>query len=199
MTLTDQHGRKWFANIEKASGGPCGVVQQMFDVPYPALVAPQKYLTFPVDQPGRVVIDYDAWYGDQKARETEWENQRLDTVANLPGGAQNPLLPRLLGPRPMSSKVVKAMQQGNAWALGFSEVRPKEADDYFPPPLTPSDEPVFSGERVFADEPQPVGGVDLKTIMAEIERDIPASVQGAARQSRIVKELKRRTEVAHAG
>lgn len=154
--MQDQHGRPWYADIEKGSGMPTGVVREMFSVPNKRLVPPQKYLVFSTENPGKVTIDYDAWIRDAEVAVNEWEQRRIETIAALPGGAKNPMLARVLGPKPMSPLPIVAMRQGNSWALGFSPVKPPEAHEFFPDPITAPAGLVFSETpQVFSEGEKP--------------------------------------------
>lgn len=193
--MRDNHNRQWFATIEKESGFPTGYIKPLFQVPHPSLVPPQKYLDIPADNPGALVINYDRWVGDLRQSHQEWEERRLREGRTLHGTSFNPKAPptrellETMGPKPMAVEPVLAMKQGNKWALGLSDVRPPEADRYFPVTEVVEDARVFSGEAWT--EPQPE--IPAGTLIEQLERECPAELKGAARNGWIVKELKART------
>jgi hypothetical protein len=196
MILKDRHGRQFFAVIEKSSGFPTGLVQALFEVPYPELIPPQKYMSFPVDEPGVLVIDYVSWEADQLAREKEWDSERLRLINILPGGAANPVIAQELGPRPLSHKMVRAMRQGNRWALGFTAKRPPQADLYFPPPQTDAGDDVLTEtEPVLAEETVAgAGGTTLAALLAEVKARCPSHLRGGARSTWIAAKLEEMSE-----
>jgi len=191
MVLKDDHQRPWFAVIEKSSGYPTGLVQPLFEVASPELVPPQKYLLFPADEPGRIRVDYASWEADQLAREQDWDRERLRIINIVPGGAGNPIVAQELGPRPMSWKVVRAMKQGNRWALGFTTVKPPEAEDYFPTPKVSPDAAIFTETApVFTEEaPEVAQGQSLASLLAEIKAQCPSNLRGAARSAWLARKL----------
>ena len=206
MRLKDQHGREWFAVIEKASGAPTGLVQAMFAVPHPALIPPQKYLVFPPDEPNQVRINYREWAAELEHRELEWQAERRRVMSIIPGGAQNPVLVDLMGPQPMSPAPVKAMEQGNRWALGFTDIKPPEAEAFFPREPTPEESIVFSETDPFtppatvAEGQAPVAsGPSMNEILADVARRCPKHLVGIAKKSWCLDELNRlATETAGA-
>jgi hypothetical protein len=208
QTMTDQHGRRWFAVIEKASGYPTGKVQAQFRPPHPKLVPPSKYLKFSADNPAQVEIEYARWIMDLEAANKSWEIDRIRLGRLVHGSAFNANDPTpmeltvLLGPRPMSPLPVKAMQQGNRWALGFTDKRPPEADRFFPLPaeaegsmaFTETD-PVFTEPELPAPEPGSPSA-DLVAQLQAIEARCPADLRGAARSNWILAEIRKLTEGA---
>lgn len=199
MTLKDQHGREYFAVIEKSSGAPTGLVQPLYQVADPLLIPPQKYMTFPEDQPGKCIIDYAGWEADAQAATNEWEQNRAQLISELPGGNLNPMLSRHLGPRPISPKLVRAMRQGNRWSLGFTDKKPPEAEELLPTRPKLDDMPVFSEtEPVFSEDAVeeeaaavPAGGVTLQMLLADVMERCPQNLRGAARKSWAMQELQR--------
>ena len=206
-TLTDKFGRKYFAVIEKESGYPTGLVQCLWDAPHPGLYPPQKYMTFPEDQPGKVVIDYEAWEADYREAEQEWDKRRVYLSNLMPGGANNPALPSELGPRPMSPKVIRAMRQGNRWALGFTTIEPPEVREFFPPVPADLNESVFTETEphVFTDPEAEVlvsGGLTPSQVLADAMQEVanrcPPNLKGTAANSWAMKELARMAETQEA-
>lgn len=200
QVMRDQHGREWFANIEKASGFPTGLVVAHFAVPHPELMPPQHYLVFSTEHPSHLRINYEQWIDDLDRRGQEWEAEKI----RMGVFTQNPHELRiLLGPKPMSSLPVRAMQQGNLWALGLSAVKPPEASKFFPDPEVAPDALVFSGP-VFSDTPAaqpaaaPTAATALSGALAEIEGRCPPELKGAARSNWILAEMRKLTEAATA-
>lgn len=194
--MRDNHKREWFATVEKESGGPTGYIKPRFQVPHPSLIPPQKYLEIAVDNPGELHINYARWVRDLETAHQEWEARRLREGRHLHGTNFDPNakptreLVEAMGPKPMPLAPVKAMQQGNKWALGLSEVMPPEARTFFPEPVKAADIPVFSGET-WSDpvlDPQDT----LATAMAQLEAECPDTLKGAARSAWILKEMKQR-------
>lgn len=202
--MKDQHGRPWFANVEKASGFPTGLVQPQFRVPDKRLIPPSKYLVFSTENPGQVQIDYPQWEADVKAQLAEWDANRLRMGLARYGDAFNargetPIeLMTLLGPRPMAVDPIVAMRQGNPWALGFSDVKPPEAQRFFPDPIRTPEAPVFSDTPVFSDPTtaapaaaeSPDGTVHLAELMARLDRECPETLKGMARSNWIMGQLR---------
>lgn len=201
--MKDQHGRWWFASIEKASGFPTGLVQPQFTVPDKRLIPPQKYLGFSNENPGEMRIDYVQWEIDVKAQLAEWEANRLRMGLARYGDAFNargetPIeLMTLLGPRPMAVEPIVAMRQGNLWAIGFSDRKPPEAARFFPDPIRAPDEMVFSGpvfsEATTSAPPAtdpPDGTVHLGELMARLEAECPENLKGMARSNWIMGQLR---------
>jgi len=202
MTLTDQHGRQYFAVIEKASGFPTGLVQPLYDAPHPDLYPPQKYMRFPVDQPGKLMIDYAAWEGEATAGIAAWEQERIRTGSMIHGAAFDPHAPptiqlvMMIGPKPMSPLPIKAMRQGNRWALGLSDVKPPEAEHFFPKPAVDPSASVFTETDpiVFAEElavPMEGAATSLQDLLDDVKRRCPANLKGVARGSWVAAELTR--------
>lgn len=171
--FTDQHGRKWFACIEKESGHPCTPVQPIFQAP---VIPDQKYIELgdgeDKDMPGRVFINYTAWIDELDEADREWLRKCHETGSELYKDAFDPEAPfniailNRVGARPHIKKAitplraqpvpgaaslpVHACQQGNAWALG--KVGPKGElpkmpailKDFFTPKAKPT--PKFETE-----------------------------------------------------
>lgn len=156
--MQDQHGRWWFATVEKASGYPTGRIKALFTAPiYP----PPKYLKFPKDAPNTIQINYGRWIADLVTANKEWDENRVRLGRMISGEAFDPRKPAtmelvtLLGPKPQPVEPVRACEQGNKWVLGLSDKKPKEAERFFPEPITQPSDLVFSDEPVFSDEDAP--------------------------------------------
>jgi hypothetical protein len=204
--MTDQHGRRWFAVIEKASGYPTGKVLPQFRVPHRQLVPPTKYLEFQADDPAHVRIKYDEWIRDMEAANRVWDQDRIRLGRLVHGSAFDPNGPTpmelliLLGPRPLSPLPIVAMKQENRWCLGFTDKRPPEADRFFPKPealpaslaFTETD-PVFTEEKAAAPAASSPR-TELVNLIAGIEGRVPANLHGAARSNWILGEIRKLTE-----
>lgn len=186
QAMTDDHGRPWHASVEKASGGITGLIQHLFDVPHPDLVPPQKYLSMDPENASHLRIDYDWWLRDLKERAAEYatDRTRMGMLTSRPAE-----LEALLGPPPKSPKPVQAMQQGNLWALGLTNVKPPEAEEYFPAPVTAESEPVWSGDVFSQPAPSPAPGV--ASFIAELEARCPAELKGTARNNWLMAEMRK--------
>lgn len=209
--LKDQHGREYSASIEKASGWPTGIVQPLFTAPHPHLVPPQKYLVFDAENPSALRIDYEAWIMDLEEANRLWEENRIRTGHMISAGFDStkpmpPELQILIGPKPLSPVPVKAMQQGNRWALGFTPVRPKEADQFFPEPATAPDSLAFTETAPVFEEPaaapaagsigqvelEPAAAVGLAELLVRLDAECPAELRGAHRTAWKMEQLKLR-------
>jgi hypothetical protein len=209
--MTDQHGRRWFAVIEKASGHPTGRVSpEGWRPPHPKLVAPMKFMKFRADDPAHLTINYDRWILELEQANRQWDENRIRLGRLVHGSAFDPTGPTpieltvLLGPRPMSPLPVLAMKQGNRWALGEDVPRPPEADRFFPKPEAQPDSLVFTETSpVFTEPvgelPEPAAGspaADLVQLVTEIKARCPAELRGAARANWILAEIGKLTEAA---
>jgi hypothetical protein len=193
QNLRDDHGRAWHASIDKKSGGICGLIQHLFTAPDPRLVPPQKYLSLDPDNSNLLHIDYDQWIRDLQEAETGHQAE----ILRLKFYTNNPIeIAMMAGPGPTPVKPVLAMKQGNLWALGLSDVRPPEADTYFPPPAAAGEDLAFSGP-VFT-EPKPADqrpsvtpAAAMGSALSEIEARCPPDVKGTARSAWIMAEIKK--------
>jgi hypothetical protein len=140
-TYTDQHGRKWYAEIEKVSGAPCTSFQPQFLAP---ILPPKKYVREDPVIPGRVVIHYNEWIKVLQTRDQEWfreaqivgaaeHKENFDpnapmsqTILNKMGA--RPRVPRCITPlrSPVGDAALPAIaargkpgEQGNLWILGL--------------------------------------------------------------------------------
>ena len=138
--MTDQHGRKWIANIEmgrRGPSGPSGELQPRFKAPvYP----PQVHFKFGKGTDTTFVIQYDDLIAERRAEEARWReklhelamekyaDKAGEVIANPP-----PALLALLGPKPQAWQVWDAARKGNKWVLGFAPIdaKPPWAEKYF--------------------------------------------------------------------
>lgn len=135
--FTDQHGRKWFAVIEKDTMHPCSAI-----TPHggwheaEGCTVPDVYKTFPDEQdPFRMVIDYATWIADWAEARKDYDGRAATTAAFMSpddGGtrlitfnddeevvAMAPALRKYVGETPKPVELVRAMRAGNKWALGL--------------------------------------------------------------------------------
>jgi hypothetical protein len=124
----DQHGRQYSTMVDKETGDPAAPLTPVdFRAPFPSLYAPAKYQTFPPDQMGVMLIDYDRWIVDTSDAWRSYEQELMFWARKeFAGGAMraieegNPKLRELAGPPPASVEFIKAMKSGNKWALGIA-------------------------------------------------------------------------------
>lgn len=134
--FTDQHGRKWEAPIEKATGHPCSHVTPKFTAPY---LPDQQYFTYDNYERNKLTIDYDRAIADAKAAFTAWEDLlyqfALASYRDKAGEAMREPTPEMLryaGAKPASYKIPEAAKAGNKWILGLTDVKPTWAQEHFP-------------------------------------------------------------------
>ena len=146
----DQHGRPWFAEVEKSTGQPCIPIQPEFVAP---ILPPKKYVRTDPEIPGRVTINYAAWINELREADRVWWREAQivgaaehkehfnpdapfsQTILNKMG--ERPRVPRCK--TPIRSKVgdaalpVVACLRGNAWVLGLKG--PQGQEPKMPEPL----------------------------------------------------------------
>lgn len=141
--FTDQHGRKWGADIEKKTQHPCGPMAPMFQAPmFPA----QKFLKVTDAAAGLITIDYDAWILELQQAHLDylaWAREEAFKMFGEMGTKaledRHPGLMARVGEAPEPVERVKAAKAGNRWVLGIPmpdgspAPRPAKADLYFPP------------------------------------------------------------------
>lgn len=138
-TLTDQHGQKWSADIEKKTDHPCGPIAPKFNAP---LAVPQKYLKMVAGDSGRIRIDYDQWLQDLDEEWAYYESRKRELAIQIaPSRAAeeyenpSPLLLSQLGKIPQAKEPVLARKAGNPWVRGIvGAIMPEEAKPYFEKP-----------------------------------------------------------------
>ena len=139
---SDQHGRTYTCNMSRKSGGPA-------DYPSPTnwtapmspqflrgfFVPPSQYrmLRMPEGAPMSVDIDYDKWISDLNAGMAHFDQSKTDVINRQADGFEAirlmenppPSLMKIIGPAPFPPlEVVEEMADGDAWALGLSDVVP---------------------------------------------------------------------------
>lgn len=129
-TFRDQHGRTYSTMVDKETGDPAAPLTPVsFRAPFPALYPPAKYQTFPRDQMGVMVIDYDQWIVDLSDAWKGYREELLFWARKEFGGAAiraveegHPKLRELAGPPPASVEFVRAMKAGvSKWVLGIAK------------------------------------------------------------------------------
>lgn len=198
VKYTDQHGRRWFAEVEKSTGQPCIPLQPEFVAP---IVPPRKYVKTDPEIPGRVVINYPAWIKDLQEADTAWwrdaqivgaaehkehfnPNEPFSqTIINKMG--ERPRVPRCRTPimsnRGDAALPVVAASQGNAWILGLKGPQgqdpkmPAKLEPFFAKPVTVY--PEFADD--FGDDVEPVA------VEAPKRRGRPTNAERLARAAEL--------------
>ena len=159
---TDQHGRKWWAQVEIKTGEPCDRLHA--DGWHAPLMPPPKYLKVDLENPGTVAVRYEAWVHDLKVANKEWVKKANVIGMELYKDQYDPDAPYsaavLLkaGPRPHAVEPVLAAKQGNKWVLGLlgpdgeTPKMPAKLAQFFVKPV--EYEPTFEDE--YEDEAEPV-------------------------------------------
>ena len=131
VAWNDQHGRKWWAITEKATGEPVGRVKASFAAPW---VPDGQYVRVEgmvEDADGRIRmachIDYERMLADFREAEAAWDKAVRERMAARYKTAYDPAAPidedilEYAGPRPASSVLVQAAAAGNPWLLGLTD------------------------------------------------------------------------------
>lgn len=126
--LTDQHGRKWFANIDRKSGCPVGVIQpHEWTAPwYP----PQGVLKTNAEDPTKLRIDYEGLLSALMDDIEKWESLYRKTALQQGWDPEDKNKERnvleIIGPRPKAVEPIVACMKGDKWTLGLTDrVNPK--------------------------------------------------------------------------
>jgi hypothetical protein len=128
--LKDQHGRVWFAEIDRISGFPAGLVRLEHRTPRghtPPWEPDQGFLVFNRDDPFHVRIDYERMLAERIAAHDEYHKQALrEATARgwevpVEGKPYSPQITELIGRPPHPWQPIKAAMDGNSWILGFSD------------------------------------------------------------------------------
>lgn len=205
--MYDQHGREYFASIEKASGYPTGLISCLYEAP---VFPPQQYLKINPDKPQELTVDYEAWIRDLEEAHRGWKERMVQIGVLIHGSAfdsrrdLSPEVAFMVGPKPYPVEPVLACRQGSRWALGLSSEMPPEAHRWFPAKeeeesLVFSDVPVSDAEPVT--EPSMTGEEMLAAILSqpelvEIIRECPGNLRGVARLAWIKARLRERAGAA---
>jgi hypothetical protein len=130
-TLTDQHGREWFAEMDLKSGFPVGLVRLRHRTPKGNGVPwkpEQGYLVFTRHDPHKVRIDYDTMLAERLAAHDAYHKQAIREANargwEVPqeGGPYAPQILELIGSPPHPWQPIKAAMDGNSYILGFTDV-----------------------------------------------------------------------------
>jgi hypothetical protein len=123
--LTDQHGRKWFADIETRSGYPVGPIRNRFDAPW---LPDQAALRMTRDEPTRITIDYDWMLSQRQEAHADYHQRAVEEAASrqwpVPalGEPYRRELQMIVGKPPRPIEPIVAAMQGNKWILGLTTV-----------------------------------------------------------------------------
>lgn len=128
--LTDQHGRKWSASIEKKSGFPTGLMVCIHQTPQgnsPPWLPDQAYFVFSTEDPTRFTIDYPRLLAERKLAHESYHQQAVDAAIarewTVPEkGEHYPFkITAIIGKEPHPIEPIAAAMQGNQWMLGLSD------------------------------------------------------------------------------
>lgn len=166
----DQHGRLWDGQIEKKSGDFCGLPPQPkgWSAPFPEWQPPADVLrcgrNYILVEDGvrrrlateEMFIDYEPWKQRAIVAMNEWRELLFDLGAKMSGDAWDPEHPTpqvlaRVGPKPMPVEAILAMEQGNRYALGLTDVVDERLRPYFPRRFVPPT--VDFSDRDFSDPP----------------------------------------------
>ena len=136
--FTDQHGRKYGADMDPRTGHPCGPIDFKHRTPsgnLPPWLPAAKYLLFDTIEPGKVTVQYDDAIADAERAIGQWETLIVNFATGMYGDKAGPeiekpgpTLRKVVGPRPAEPALIEAAKEGNKWALGFTDAMPKWAE-----------------------------------------------------------------------
>lgn len=125
ITLHDQHGREWTAQVGTKTGMPTGIIQPSFSAPwYPD----HQYMRVNPENTSELFIDYEALLLRRRARLTDFHNLALDIARKkglpLPAkvGEYSDELLGLLPGMPKPVQPIVAAMQGNEYILGLTTI-----------------------------------------------------------------------------
>lgn len=124
ITLYDQHGREWTAQVGLKSGRPTGQIEPNFIAPwYPD----QQYLRVNPENTSELFIDYMAMLARRRARRDQYHKAAVDFAREKkleePTLGQYPeAIRRSIGGSPKAIEPVVAAIQGNRYILGLTTV-----------------------------------------------------------------------------
>ena len=139
----DQHGRVWESVFEVMSKGMVGAISPKgWRAPFREWLPPQKYLkqVDPRRDFTRLEVNYAGWRNDNLRAWRDYETEVNRVVTTIPGaavdkdGKLNTIAYAEVGRAPMPTAVIDAMEQGNAYALGLSDVVDERLRPYMPLP-----------------------------------------------------------------
>lgn len=131
QTFKDQHGRGWWASVEKTTGHPSEPLRagSWAYVGGAALVPiPQHYIILNPDEISVLRIDYDRWRADLRGAKEDYRRLAVSTGLQIHKEAFDEAHPftdsvvHIIGKPPFDEMPVIAMQQGNHWMLGLTEI-----------------------------------------------------------------------------
>jgi hypothetical protein len=135
----DQHGRVWWAQVDKRTGDPVESLNTYkWSAPQtPAYLngmftPPEQYrmIVRSPGSPAELHIDYDAWIADWNQHYTRWDQARVDITNKMTDGfdaikqleTPSPTIRRIVGPGPYPPlEIIQQMAEGDEWALGKTE------------------------------------------------------------------------------
>jgi len=123
QTMVDQHGRKWFADIEKRSGYPVGPIRNRFDAPW---LPDQAALRISPEEPNHIFIDYDWMLSQRQEAHRDYHARAVEESASrrwdVPkdGTTYSRELQLIVGKPPKPIEPIVAAMQGNKWILGLT-------------------------------------------------------------------------------
>jgi hypothetical protein len=144
---TDQHGRKWVAQVSKRTDHPVEPLRPRgWSVPVKGGLPPQRYLKVSLDpeNANALTVDYGPLSDAYRASYEEWRLERDRQGRAMLKSAYNPDAPAnevldVVGPEPFPWQYWEACRnpelEGHEWALGLSDARPTWADRYFSRPV----------------------------------------------------------------
>lgn len=177
----DQHGRFWYATVEVKTGDPVGGLYPVDGWQAPTgpswcrgrFRPDSKYLVIRRERgkPATLFVDYDQWEEDWRVGLSEWQASIRDLAATSAGtgGLAVEWLKKppkeilaLVGHGPQRKiplAMIRAMKQGNRWALGLTDTVPPWAEPILKAweviqKTTPAD--VLNIPEEFPDAPDPV-------------------------------------------
>lgn len=133
-TFRDQFGRKWGAHIEMNTRQSVGRIEYQehhergsrFPF-YPPFLPPQKYLQ-ENEATDLLGIDFGRWKADTLTANREYEGEAIKMGRAIHKDAFDPANPytrevlQVIGPRPNPIEPIVALEKGNPWILGETDV-----------------------------------------------------------------------------
>lgn len=122
--MTDQHGRRWFADVEIRSGYPIGPIRPRFDAPWHP---DQSALKVDHNAPTEIRIDYDALLNERLEAHRDYHARAVEESASrrwpvpAEGETYSKELQLIVGKPPNPIEPIVAAMQENSWILGRSK------------------------------------------------------------------------------
>lgn len=154
--FTDQHGRKWWTQIDMKANSPCSPWEPhdaTWHAPWYLPQEPKYYTVFEDDDQRGLILQYDLRADDLKTAHKAWFEQMMAIGMKMSGQSFNarhpsPEVLHFAGPKPAPLEPVFAAKAGDPWVLGFSPVMPTWAEPFFIPRI--ADEFAFLQEAAAA-------------------------------------------------